>query len=208
MTLLPLASRKIGWKQMFANWGVVYAGNFVGSLILVALILLSGHPWENGGSIALFYINTTEHKLTHTFIEALFLGVMCNLMVCLGVWMSYAGRSLFDTMIAGLFPVGLFIACGFEHSVANMFMIPIGILCSHMMPPEVASKLADPAHIASVLHWQNFIFKNLIPVTLGNILGGGVFVGLFHWLIYLRHGHEGHRPASMAAQHKQSPTVD
>ena len=208
MTLIPRASRRITWGQMFANWGVVYAGNFVGSLILVALILLSGHPLENGGSIALVYINTTEHKLTHTFIEALFLGVMCNLIVCLGVWMSYAGRSLFDKMIACLFPVGLFIACGFEHSVANMFMIPIGILCSHMMPPEVAAKLADPAHIASVLHWQNFIFKNLIPVTLGNILGGGVFVGLFHWLIYLRHGHEGHRPASMAAQHKQSPTVD
>ena len=207
MTLIPRASGKITWGQMFSNWGVVYAGNFVGSLILVALILLSGHPWENGGSIAVFYINTTEHKLTHTFIEAVFLGAMCNLMVCLGVWMSYAGRSLFDKMIACLFPVGLFIACGFEHSVANMFMIPIGILCNNMMPPEVAAKLADPAHIASVLNWQNFIFKNLIPVTLGNILGGGVFVGLFHWLIYLKHSHDDHQAATKPAPQKESPTI-
>lgn len=87
-----------------------------------------------------------------------------------------------------------------------MFMIPIGILCSNMMPPEVAAKLADPAHIASVLNWQNFIIKNLIPVTLGNILGGGVFVGLFHWLIYLR-GHDTHQTASEPAPQKQSPTI-
>ncbi len=184
MTLLPLASRKIGWKQMFANWGVVYVGNFIGAMILVVLILLSGHPWKNGGSIALFYISTTEYKLTHTFVEAVFLGIMCNLMVCLGVWMGYAGRSLFDKMAACLFPVGLFISCGFEHSVANMFMIPIGILCNGMMPPEMVTKLADPAHISSVLTWQGFIVKNLIPVTLGNIIGGGVLVGLSHWLLY------------------------
>lgn len=203
MTLIPRASGKITWGQMFSNWGVVYAGNFVGSIFLVAIILLSGHPWESSGSVAVFYINTTEHKLTHTFIEALFLGAMCNLMVCLGVWMSYAGRSLFDKMIACLFPVGLFISCGFEHSVANMFMIPMGILCSGMMPPEVAAKLADPAHIASVLTWPNFILKNLIPVTLGNILGGGVFVGLFHWFVYLRHGHGQQQTASTASTQTQ-----
>ncbi len=184
MTLVPRASSKISWRQMLANWGIVYAGNFVGAIALVALILLSGHPWNDGGSIALYYIKTTEYKLTHSFIEALFLGVMCNLMVCLGVWMGYSGRSLFDKMAACLFPVGLFIACGFEHSIANMFMIPMGILCSGMMPPEVAAKLADPVHTLSLLTWENFVLKNLIPVTLGNILGGGVLVGLFHWLVF------------------------
>ncbi len=184
MTLVPRASNRISWGQMLANWGIVYAGNFVGAIALVALILLSGHPWNDGGSIALYYIKTTEYKLTHSFIEALFLGVMCNLMVCLGVWMGYSGRSLFDKMAACLFPVGLFIACGFEHSIANMFMIPMGILCSGMMPPEVAAKLADPVHTLSLLTWENFVLKNLIPVTLGNILGGGVLVGLFHWLVF------------------------
>ncbi|ATD80953.1 MULTISPECIES: formate transporter FocA [Desulfovibrio] len=208
MTLLPRACRKITWGQMFSNWGIVYAGNFVGSLFLAALILLSGHPWASGGDIAVFYINTTENKLTHTFIEAIFLGTMCNLLVCLGVWMSYAGRSLIDKMAACLFPVGLFIACGFEHSVANMFMIPIGILCNDMMPPAVAARLTDPEHTATVLTWSNFIFKNLIPVTLGNILGGGVFVGMFHWLIYLRSGHGGHKHTGRAAVQKQVRSTD
>ena len=184
MTLVPRASNRISWGQMLANWGIVYAGNFVGATALVALILLSRHPWNDGGSIALYYIKTTEYKLTHSFIEALFLGVMCNLMVCLGVWMGYSGRSLFAKMAACLFPVGLIIACGFEHSIANMFMIPMGILCSGMMPPEVAAKLADPVHTLSLLTWENFVLKNLIPVTLGNILGGGVLVGLFHWLVF------------------------
>lgn len=188
LTLITAASRKVRWRQMLANWGVVYVGNFIGSLILVALILLSGHPWNYGGGVALFYINTTAHKLSYTFVEAVFLGVMCNLLVCLGVWMSYAGRSVIDKMAACLFPVGLFIACGFEHSVANMFMIPIGILCSQMVPPELATQLPDAAHMAALLTWKNFFIKNLLPVSLGNIIGGGLFVGMYHWYIYLRPG--------------------
>lgn len=186
MTLIAKASNKITWGQLLSNWGVVYVGNFIGAILLVGIILMSGHPWENGAQVGLFYINITEHKLTHTFIEAVGLGIMCNLMVCLGVWMSYSGRSVIDKMAACLFPVGLFISCGFEHSIANMFMIPIGILCNQMASPEVIEKLADPAHINEVLTWGNFFVKNLIPVTIGNIIGGGIMVGMFHWLIYLR----------------------
>lgn len=192
MTLIPRACCKISWSQMFANWAVVYFGNFVGSLLLVAIVLISGHPWEGGGAISIYYINTATHKLSHTFIEAVFLGIMCNVMVCLAVWMSYAGRSALDKMAACLMPIGMFVACGFEHSVANMFMIPMGILCSRIMPPEVAAKLGDPAHITTLLTWGNFITKNLIPVTIGNIIGGGVFVGLYHWYLYLRHHETSH----------------
>lgn len=186
LTLMTAASRKISWRQMLANWGVVYVGNFIGALFLVALILLSGHPWDYGGGVALFYINTTAHKLGYTFLQAVFLGVMCNLLVCLGVWMSYAGRSVVDKMAACLFPVGLFIACGFEHSVANMFMIPAGILCSQVVPAELVTKLPDAAQLAALLTWKNFFIKNLLPVSLGNIIGGGLFVGIYHWYIYLR----------------------
>lgn len=192
MTLIARASKKVTWGELFSNWVIVYAGNFVGALILVGIILLSGHPWENGGQVALFYINTTEHKLSHSFLEAVGLGMMCNLMVCLGVWMSYAGRSAFDKMAACLFPVGLFISCGFEHSVANMFMIPIGIICNSIAPADVIAKLGDPAHINELLNWGNFFTKNLLPVTIGNIIGGGIMVGLMQWLIYLRPGVERH----------------
>lgn len=187
LTLMVRASRKISWGQLFSNWAVVYVGNFIGAMLLVALILLSGHPWANGGQVALFCIQLTQLKLSHTFVEAVFLGAMCNLMVCLGVWMSYAGRSFVDKMAACLFPVGLFIACGFEHSVANMYMIPLGILCNDLLPPALAAALTQPEQIAALFTWQNFLLVNLLPVTLGNILGGGIFVGMYHWYIYLRH---------------------
>lgn len=186
MTLVARASKKVSLCQVLKNWGTVYLGNFIGALILVGIILMSGHPWDNDAQVAVFYINTTEHKLTHTFFEAVGLGILCNLMVCLGVWMSYAGRSAVDKMIACLFPVGLFISCGFEHCVANMFMIPIGILCNQMAPPELLEKLSNPEHITETLTWGNFFLKNLLPVTIGNIIGGGVMVGLYNWFIYLR----------------------
>lgn len=190
LTLIVRASRKISWSQMFTNWAVVYAGNFIGAIFLVALILLSGHPWENDGQVALFCIKATQIKLSHSFVEAVFLGAMCNLMVCLGVWMSYAGQTLMDKMAACLFPVGLFIACGFEHSVANMYMIPMGILCNQMLPDVLGIHLAGSPQINTLFTWGNFFFKNLLPVTLGNILGGGIFVGMYHWYIYLRPGQE------------------
>lgn len=186
LTLIPRASGRISWGEMLTNWGVVYVGNFVGAIVLVFIILLSGHPWENGGKVGLSYIAITEHKLSFTFVQAVFLGLMCNLMVCLGVWMSYAGRSILDKMAACLFPVGLFISCGFEHSIANMFMIPIGILCSQTIPSQLVAQVTDIAHIQATLTWGNFLLKNLLPVTIGNIIGGGVMVGLFHWLVYLK----------------------
>lgn len=186
LTLIPRASNRVTWGQMFANWGVVYVGNFIGSILLVVIVLLSGHPWDYGGKVGMYYISVTDHKLSYTFVQAVFLGVLCNLMVCLGVWMGYAGRSTFDKMAACLFPVGLFISAGFEHSVANMFMIPIGIICSQTIPAEFVSQVANLTTIQANLTWTNFIVKNLLPVTIGNIIGGGVMVGLFHWLVYLR----------------------
>lgn len=188
MTLISKFNKQITWQQMLSNWGVVFVGNFIGAMLLVGIILLSGHPFDNGGNVGLYYITTAEHKLSHTFLEAVGLGILCNLMVCLAVCMSYAGRSLADKLVAVLFPVGLFIACGFEHSVANMFMVPAGIYTNKLASPELLAQLTNPEHYSEILTWRNFIFSNLIPVTIGNIIGGGVMVGLYQWLIYLRPG--------------------
>ena len=188
MTIIPRCGGQITWGRMFANWGVVYTGNFLGSILLVAIILLSGHPWDYEGGIGIWYLTVTAHKLSYTFVNALFLGVMCNLMVCLGVWMSFSGRSFTDKMLACLFPVGLFIACGFEHSIANMYMIPMGILCSQTIPADIAAKVPNLQEMREVMTWSNFVLKNLLPVTLGNIIGGGIMVGWFHWFMYLRKG--------------------
>ncbi|MCC8194535.1 MAG: formate/nitrite transporter family protein, partial [Deltaproteobacteria bacterium] len=188
LTLMAGVSGAVTWSRVFANWVVVYAGNCLGALFLVGLILLSGHPWESGGEIAAYYVATTMRKLSFSFPEAVGLGILCNLMVCLGVWMSYAGRSVIDKMAAGLFPVGLFISCGFEHSVANMFMIPSGILCFKLAPAEMAARFADPAALREAMTWSNFFLANLLPVTIGNIIGGGVLVGLCNWFVHLGPG--------------------
>lgn len=187
MTVISVASKKISWQKMLANWGVVYSGNFIGALILVGLILMSGHPFDYGGKIGLYYISTAEHKLSHTFIEAIGLGIMCNIMVCLAVWMSFSAQSLTDKMVAVLLPVGLFIAAGFEHSIANMFMVPAGIYTLMSATPEMLHQIIDVETLKTTLTWSNFIFKNLIPVTIGNIIGGSIFIALYQWLIHLKH---------------------
>ncbi len=186
MTTIAVASKKITLKRMLANWGTVYVGNFIGSLILVGLIIMSGHPFDYGGKIGLYYIATSEHKLAHTFVEAVGLGILCNIMVCLAVWMSFSAKSLTDKMVAVLFPVGLFIAAGFEHSVANMFMVPAGIYSLMFATPEMLNTLVDAEILSTTLTWRNFFINNLIPVTLGNIIGGSFFIAIYQWFIYFR----------------------
>lgn len=186
MTVMSVASKQITLKKMLSNWGIVYFGNFIGALILVGLIIMSGHPFDYGGKIGLYYITTSEHKLAHTFIEAVGLGILCNIMVCLAVWMSFSAQSLTDKMVAVLFPVGLFIAAGFEHSVANMFMVPAGIYSLMLSTPEMLTTLTNIETLQTTLTWQNFLLNNLIPVTLGNIIGGSIFIALYQWFIYLR----------------------
>ncbi len=186
MTVISVASKKVTLGQMLANWGVVYFGNFIGALILVGLIIMSGHPFDYGGKIGLYYISVANHKLEHTFIKAIGLGIMCNIMVCLAVWMSFSASNLTDKMIAVLFPVGLFISAGFEHSVANMFMIPAAIYTLMLSTPEMIHSLIDVEILQKSLTWSNFFIKNLLPVTVGNILGGSIFIALYQWLIYLK----------------------
>lgn len=186
MTVMAVASKKITLQKMFTNWGLVYSGNFIGALVLVGLIIMSGHPFDNGGQIGLYYISTAEHKLAHTFIEAVGLGILCNIMVCLAVWMSLSAHSLTDKMIAVLFPVGLFIAAGFEHSVANMFMVPAGIYSLMLATPEMLNNIIDVEILRTTLTWQNFFIHNLIPVTLGNIIGGSFFIAIYQWLIHIK----------------------
>ncbi|GAA5102612.1 formate/nitrite family transporter [Wohlfahrtiimonas larvae] len=186
MTVMAVASQKITLKKMLSNWGLVYLGNFIGALVLVGLIIMSGHPFDNGGQIGLYYISTAEHKLAHTFVEAVGLGILCNIMVCLAVWMSLSAHTLIDKMVAVLLPVGLFIAAGFEHSVANMFMVPAGIYSLMLATPEMLNHLTDTEILRTTLTWHNFFIQNLLPVTLGNIIGGSIFVSLFQWVIHLK----------------------
>ncbi len=186
LTLIAKASRRITTGRMLKNWSVVYFGNFVGATFTVILIFIAGLYMSNNGQWGLNALLTAQHKLHHTFTQAIALGMLCNIMVCLAIWMAFGARTITDKMFAVLLPVAMFVASGFEHSIANMFMIPTGIIIQHFAPLEFWQAIGHtPADFAD-LTIGSFVVNNLIPVTIGNIIGGGVVVGLMHWMIYLR----------------------
>lgn len=186
LIVVAKASGKITWGQLAKNWVNVYFGNLIGCLLFVLLMWLSGEYMTANGGWGLNVLQTADHKMHHTFIEAVALGILANLMVCLAVWMSYSGRSLMDKAMIMVLPVAMFVASGFEHSIANMFMIPMGIVIRNFASPEFWTAIGSSPESFSHLTIMNFITDNLIPVTIGNIIGGGLLVGLTYWVIYLR----------------------
>lgn len=188
LTVVAKASGRISWAQLARNWIIVYVGNFIGAIFFVALIWFAGQYMAANGAWGLNVLQTADHKMHHTFTEAVCLGILANLMVCMAVWMSYSGRSLMDKMFAMVLPVAMFVASGFEHSIANMFLIPMAIIIKDFATPEFWQATGASAEQFSHLTVGHFITDNLIPVTLGNIIGGGLLVGLTYWVIYLRDG--------------------
>ncbi|WP_218058385.1 MULTISPECIES: formate transporter FocA [unclassified Gilliamella] len=188
LTILPKMTHKISWIKMFRNWILVYIGNFIGAILFVGIIWFSGQYMVANGLWGLNVLQTADHKLHHTFIEAVFLGLLANLMVCLAAWMSYAGRSLLDKMLIMVLPVAMFVASGFEHSIANMFMIPMGIVINNFASPEFWTTVGISPDSFKALTVEHFIVNNLIPVTIGNILGG-LLVAIPNWALHLRKPH-------------------
>ncbi|OTP91303.1 formate transporter FocA [Gilliamella apicola] len=188
LTILPKMTHKVTWKKMIRNWILVYVGNFIGAILFVTVIWFSGQYMVANGLWGLNVLQTADHKLHHTFIEAVFLGLLANLMVCLAAWLSYAGRSLLDKMLIMVLPVAMFVASGFEHSIANMFMIPMGIVINNFASPEFWTAVGVSPDTFKDLTVEHFVLNNLIPVTIGNILGG-LAVALPYWALYLRKPH-------------------
>ncbi|ACX83304.1 Formate channel 1 [Aggregatibacter actinomycetemcomitans] len=187
MTTVARAGGRISTFQMLRNWVVVYCGNFVGAIFIVLVIWFSGQTMAAHGQWGLTILSTAQHKIHHTWIEAFCLGILCNIMVCIAIWMTYAGKTLTDKAFIMILPIALFVASGFEHSVANMFMIPMGIITAHFSSPEFWQAInMDPQQFAD-LDLYHFVVKNLIPVTLGNIVGGGCCIALTLWSINRLH---------------------
>lgn len=176
-------SGRITVPQLLRNWGIVYLGNLVGSLLLVLVIYYSQF-WALGaykvGANALLIANA---KVNLAFWVAFSRGILCNALVCLAVWMCFGARSVVDKVFAILFPITAFVACGFEHSIANMYFIPIGMALAGKA--EVVRVAGAAAGQLTNLNLAGFLVSNLIPVTLGNIVGG-TFVGGMYWFAYLR----------------------
>ena len=183
---IPAVSRKITIRSMLRNWVVVYFGNLVGSLLMVAMIVYTDQ-WRGGhgevGSAALYIANG---KLGYSYGQALVLGILCNLMVCLAIWMSYSARAASGKMLAMVLPVAMFIAAGFEHSIANMYLLPVGLAIKSLAAPEFWSEIGKTAASFPNISLSNIIWQNLLPVTIGNIIGGAVLIGIFNWHIFLK----------------------
>ena len=180
---------KSKWLLMLKNWFFVYLGNFIGSMLIVYLILLSGQFNFSNGMLGGFTIKVAVYKTGLSFMNAFSMGILCNWLVCLAVWMAFATKDITGKLLAIFFPIWLFITSGFEHSIANMYYIPAGILAKHN-PQWVQSAISlgvTPEKL-NHLNWETFIVKNLIPVTLGNIIGGSLFVGVIYWVSYLYKG--------------------
>jgi formate/nitrite transporter len=167
MLTMAWAQKTVSTLALLRNWGIIYVANFIGALMMALLVSASGALDMNEGMVAEKTIAISEAKAQLTFTEAFFRGLLCNTLVCLAVWLCFAARSVSSKIMAILFPISAFVALGFEHSVANMYLIPVGMI------QGAAVSIPDFLH-------------NLIPVTLGNIVGGGVFVALFYWLVYLK----------------------
>ena len=186
LTLVARASGKISWKTLFKNWFVVYIGNGIGALLLVLCMVVTKQYMFDHGQVGLNAMAISQHKLHHGFFQAVALGIMCNVLVCIAVWMTFSGRTLTDKIMVMILPVAMFVSAGFEHCIANMFQVPMAIAIKTFAPAEfwqmTGANIADYAD----LNLLGFLVNNLIPVTLGNIIGGGLFVGMWYWLIYLR----------------------
>ncbi|MDP9823053.1 formate transporter FocA [Nocardioides massiliensis] len=184
LTLTARASGRLTTWQLLRNWGVVFVGNFIGALTIVGLIFL-GRTWEQaGGSWGAVVLDVSLKKVHHDFLTAFVLGILCNLMVCLAIWAAYSGRTTVDKVVAVTMPIALFVASGFEHSVANMFMVPLGILISDFAGADFWAASGLEASAYADLTWTSFLSDNLLPVTLGNIVGGGVMIGVLYWTIF------------------------
>jgi len=186
LIMMAFASKKVSLGGLLRNWGIVYLGNFVGSIVTAYIVFLGKQYSFGNGAIGLTALGIGEAKTSFTFIQAVALGIMCNVLVCMAVWMCYSARSTTDKILAIIPPIATFVAAGFEHSVANMYFIPVSLFIKNFGDASFFEKIGKTAADFPHLTWGNFFLGNLLPVTIGNIIGGAFMVGLIYWFIYLR----------------------
>lgn len=186
LIIMAWAGGKISTGKLWRNWIIVYLGNFAGSILTAYGMFLSGQYLFNKGAVGLNALNIAAAKTSLDFIPALVLGVFCNALVCLAVWLCMSARTTVDKIVAIIFPISAFVAAGFEHSVANIYFIPVGLFIKNGAPAEFWAAIGQTSADFASITWSNFLIANLLPVTLGNIIGGALMVGLVYWFIYLR----------------------
>ncbi|HET9461001.1 MAG TPA: formate/nitrite family transporter [Gaiellaceae bacterium] len=183
LIVMAWASRRVSSLRLLGNWTIVWVGNFVGAFATAVLLYVSEQYTFGGGAVGETALSIAAAKTNLGFAQAIALGMLCNALVCLAVWLTYGAHTTTDKILAIIPPIAAFVAAGFEHSVANMYFISIGLL---IKTDDAFVASIDPAPDLSGLTWGSFFADNLLPVTIGNIVGGAVMVGAVYWFVYLR----------------------
>jgi formate/nitrite transporter len=184
LVVMAWASGRVSLAALLRNWVAVFAGNFVGAVATAFAVCLAGTHHGGDGAFGLAAVAIAYGKVQLGFPQAVVLGILCNALVCLAVWLTYSARTTADRILAVVPPIGAFVASGFEHSIANMYFVPYVMLVAAVDPEFIAGH--GLAGRAGALTWEAFLGRNLLPVTIGNIIGGAVLVGAVYWFVYLR----------------------
>lgn len=185
LIVMAWASKKVTSAQLLRNWVIVYLGNFVGAVGTAVMVFLSRQYTFGENSVGITALKIASSKVHLGFIQAIFLGILCNVLVCLAIWLTYSARSTLDKIAAIVFPITAFVAAGFEHSIANMYFIPIGLLINDL-DPQFIQAISSAGINLDGLSWGTFLLNNLLPVTIGNLIGGAVLVAAVYWSVFLR----------------------
>jgi len=184
LIVMAWVNHHVKLRDLLRNWVIVYLGNFVGALLTVVIVYISQQHTFGNGAVGQQALSIAASKCELGFVQAIALGIMCNGLVCLAVWLTYSARTTTDKILAIIFPITAFVAAGFEHSVANMYFVPMGLFIKNFDASWVATHATDMD--LSNLTVANFLFNNLLPVTIGNIIGGSVLVAAAYWFVFLR----------------------
>jgi formate transporter len=185
LVIMAWASGKVSTRGLLLNWLIAFVGNCIGALGTAGLVFYSTQYTFGGGAVGLVALTTANSKAALAFVPALTLGIVCNAIVCIAVWMCYSARTTIDRVVTIVPPIAAFAAAGFEHCIANAYFIPLGMFIKAGADDTFWNSIGKTAADFPALTWTNF-FGNLLPVTVGNIIGGSLLVGAMYWFVYLR----------------------
>jgi formate transporter len=186
LIIMAWSDRRFSNLKLLRNWGIVYIGNFIGAILTAAIVFLSKQYTFYNGGVGTTALNIGLSKVNLDFGQALALGILCNALVCLAVWLCMSARTTLEKIASIVFPIAAFVASGFEHCIANMYFIPIALFIRDFAPASFWQTTGLNIAAYDNLTWSSFFVRNLLPVTIGNVIGGAVLVGAVYWLVYLR----------------------
>jgi formate transporter len=186
LLVMAWASGKVTTLAVLQNWLIAFVGNCIGAIATAALVFLSTQYTFGNGAVGLVALTTANSKAALDFVPALALGILCNALVCVTVWMCFSARTTIDRVVTIVPPIAAFAAAGFEHCIANAYFLPMGLFIKSGAPDSFWASIGKTAADFPALTWTNFLIGNLVPVTIGNIIGGSLMVGAVYWFVYLR----------------------